>query len=38
MLLVFKWKEEANRGFQPEIKPLSVNVEDYDIIAVGTPI
>ena len=26
-----------NAGFEPELKPLSVNVADYDVIAVGTP-
>ena len=24
-------------GFEPELKPLPVNVADYDVIAVGTP-
>ena len=26
-----------NAGFEPELKPLPVNVADYDVIAVGTP-
>ncbi len=26
-----------NAGFEPELKPLSVNVANYDVIAVGTP-
>lgn len=30
-------KDEVNRGYKPEIKALGVNIEDYDIIAVGTP-
>ena len=25
------------RGYKPEIKTLSVNPEDYDVIVVGTP-
>lgn len=27
----------GERGFAPELKPLSVSVADYDVIAVGTP-
>lgn len=30
-------KREVEAGFMPEIKPLAVNIADYDIIAVGTP-
>ena len=30
-------KREVESGFQPEIKPLSAKIEDYDIIAIGTP-
>ena len=30
-------KREVESGFRPEIKPLAVNVEDYDIVAIGTP-
>lgn len=30
-------KREVEAGYQPEIKPLTVNVADYDVIAVGTP-
>ena len=30
-------QREVNAGFEPELKPLSVNVADYDVIAVGTP-
>lgn len=28
---------EVERGDQPSIKPLGVNVNDYDVIAIGTP-
>lgn len=29
---------EVKKGFEPEIKPLSVNIDDYDTIFIGTPI
>ena len=29
--------KEVNEGFMPELKPLDVNIDDYDVIAVGTP-
>lgn len=35
--IVEQGQREVNRGYQPEIKPLGVNVADYDVIAVGTP-
>lgn len=35
--IVEQGQREVNRGYQPEIKPLDVNVADYDVIAVGTP-
>lgn len=35
--VVKQGQEEVNRGYEPEIKPLDVNVADYDIIAIGTP-
>lgn len=35
--IVAQGQEEVNAGFMPEIKPLSVNPEDYDVIAIGTP-
>ena len=28
---------EVNEGFEPQIKPLGHSLDDYDIIAVGTP-
>ncbi len=30
-------QREVEEGFRPEIKPLKSNVDDYDVIAVGTP-
>lgn len=30
-------KREADSGYEPEIKPLSVRISDYDVVAVGTP-
>lgn len=30
-------KREVETNFHPEIKPLSVKVADYDVIAIGTP-
>lgn len=35
--IVEQGKREVNKGYQPKIKPLGVNTEDYDVIAVGTP-
>lgn len=35
--VVNQGQDEVNRGYQPEIEPLSVNIKDYDVIAVGTP-
>lgn len=35
--VVNQGQEEVNRGYQPPIKPLDVNVSDYDVIAIGTP-
>ncbi len=31
-------KQEVDCGFKPEIKPLKVNLEDYDTIIIGTPV
>ncbi|MCC8128128.1 MAG: NAD(P)H-dependent oxidoreductase [Clostridiales bacterium] len=30
-------EREVTNGYQPEIQPLKVDVQDYDVIAVGTP-
>lgn len=35
--VVRQGQDEVNRGYQPEIKPLGVNVADYDTILVGMP-
>lgn len=35
--VVNQGQEEVNRGYMPPIKPLDVNLSDYDVIAVGTP-
>lgn len=35
--VVNQGQEEVNRRYEPEIKPLDVNISDYDVIAVGTP-
>ena len=35
--VVSQGKKEVDCGFQPEIKPLEFNTDDYDIIAIGTP-
>lgn len=35
--IVEQGQHEVNQGYQPEIRPLSVNLKDYDVIAVGTP-
>lgn len=33
--VVDQGQREVNVGFEPELKPLPVNVADYDVIAVG---
>lgn len=35
--VVNQGQEEVQRGYEPELKPLGVNISDYDVIAVGTP-
>lgn len=35
--VVNQGQEEVQHGYEPEIKPLGVNISDYDVIAVGTP-
>lgn len=35
--VVQQGQDEVSRGYRPVIQPLPVNVEDYDVIAVGTP-
>ena len=33
--IVDQGQQEVNRGYKPELKPLSVAPEEYDIIQVG---
>ena len=35
--VVTQGQREVNRGYEPEIKPLNVNIADYDVVAIGTP-
>ena len=35
--VVDQGKREVEEGFMPQINPLSVNIADYDVIAIGTP-
>ena len=35
--VVNQGKDEVERGYEPEIKPVNVNIQDYDVIAIGTP-
>ena len=35
--VVDQGQREVNRGYEPQLKPISVNIADYDVIAVGTP-
>ncbi len=35
--VVDQGQREVHRGYEPELKPLTVNPADYDVIAVGTP-
>ncbi len=35
--IVEQGQREVNRGYQPDIKPLDINVADYDVVAIGTP-
>lgn len=35
--VVEQGQREVEAGFMPEIKPLSVDLSDYDVIAIGTP-
>ncbi len=35
--VVSQGQDEVNRGYEPEIQPIGVNVADYDVIAIGTP-
>lgn len=35
--IVEQGQREVRRGYKPAIQQLPVNVEDYDVIAIGTP-
>lgn len=35
--IVNQGQREVDQGYQPAIKPLSINPADYDMIAIGTP-
>ena len=35
--VVRQGQKEVERGYMPDIRPLSVNLSDYDVIAAGTP-
>lgn len=35
--VVEQGKREVEAGFMPQINPLSVNIADYAVIAIGTP-
>lgn len=35
--VVNQGQEEVNRGYKPQIQKLDVSVDDYDVIAIGTP-
>jgi flavodoxin len=36
--VVEQGKDEVDFGFKPEIKPIGVNLADYDTIIIGTPV
>ena len=35
--VVEQGQREVNQGCEPELKPISVDISGYDVIAVGTP-
>ena len=35
--VVNQGQEEVERGYEPELKPMEVDLAAYDVIAVGTP-
>lgn len=35
--VVEQGEREVKAGFRPELKPLDVDLDDYDVVAVGTP-
>lgn len=36
--VVEQGKKEVDGGFAPEIKPMNINMSDYDTIVLGTPV
>ena len=36
--VVEQGKKEVDSGFAPEIKPMNINMSDYDTIVIGTPV
>lgn len=36
--VVDQGKQEVDSGFKPEIKPLNINLGDYNTIIIGTPV
>ena len=35
--VVNQGQEEVQRGYEPEIKPIDVDIADYNVIVIGTP-
>ncbi len=35
--VVEQGQREVHQGYEPELKPVGVDIADYDVIAVGTP-
>ncbi len=35
--VVDQGQREVDEGYEPELKPTGVNIDDYDVIAIGTP-
>lgn len=35
--VVEQGQREVDQGYEPELKPVKVNISDYDVIAIGTP-
>ncbi len=35
--VVNQGQEEVQRGYEPTIKPIGLDISEYDVIAVGTP-
>lgn len=35
--VVSQGQREVNKGYKPQMQPLDVDINDYDVIAIGTP-